>query len=159
MNLVGTLGQAKTPIQTPHQEKVSNMQGQALPSWGRDFAVTFLYWFITNPQKVYFFIVTSSNICRTYFWTFKFTWYSYCLLVVGIYFGIVTMASAGASDFWVVVTIFAAEVSQHVTSSLLDGLWEGAVLVWGQGVHLGLRVLFVSCVQINGLVHEVKEEN
>ena len=162
MNLVGTLGQAKTPIQTPHQEKVSNMQGQALPSWGRDFAVTFLYWFITNPQKVYSFIVTTSpahfpslksfrviknKICRTYFCTYKFTWYSYCLLVVGIYFGIVTMATAGALDFWMVVTIFAAEVSQHVTSSLLDGLWEGAVLVWGQGVHLGLRVLLLGYVQ------------
>ena len=58
-----------------------------------------------------------------------------------------------------VVTIFAAEVSQHVTSSLLDGLWEGAVLVSGQGVHLVLRVLLVSCVQINALVHEVKEKN
>ena len=69
------------------------------------------------------------------------------------------MATAGALDFWMVVTIFVAEVSQDITSSLLDGLWEGAVLVWGQGVHLGLRVLFVSCVQINGLVHEVKEEN
>ena len=69
------------------------------------------------------------------------------------------MAMAGALDFWMVVTIFAAEVSQHVTSPLLDGLWEGAVLVSGQGVHLGLRVLFVSCVQINGLVHEVNEKN
>ena len=57
------------------------------------------------------------------------------------------MAMAGALDFWMVVTIFAAEVSQHVTSPLLDGLWEGAVLVWGQGVLLGLRVLLLGYVQ------------
>ena len=37
------------------------------------------------------------------------------------------MATAGALDFWMVVTIFVAEVSQDITSSLLDGLWEGAV--------------------------------
>ena len=33
------------------------------------------------------------------------------------------------------------------------------MLVSGQGVHLVLRVLLVSCVQINALVHEVKEKN
>ena len=66
---------------------------------------------------------------------------------------------AGALDIRMVVSLFVAEVSQDITSSLLDGLWEGAVLVSGQGVHLVLRVLLVSCVQINALVHEVKEKN
>ena len=69
------------------------------------------------------------------------------------------MAMAGALDIRMVVSLFVAEVSQDITSSLLDGLWEGAVLVSGQGVHLGLRVLLISCVQINALVHEVKEKN
>ena len=47
-----------------------------------------------------------------------------CLLVVGIYIGTVSQAMAGALDLLKItmVSMFVAEVSQDVTSSLLDGL-------------------------------------
>ena len=47
-----------------------------------------------------------------------------CLLVVGIYIGTVSQAMAGALDLLKItmVSMFVAEVSQDVTSPLLDGL-------------------------------------